>query len=185
MDAEQKIKKTLNGNSDVSASVLRPNIEGLYSLIPLTQGKFAIVDDEDYEWLNQYKWYALKSRNTFYAQRRTGKPRQTVLMHRQILGVPSSLQTDHQNSNGLDNRKRNIRACTHNENQHNQQIQKRNLKYKGVSWFKPSKKWRARIVHNNQQIYLGLFVNKTKAAKAYDEKARELFGEFAYTNFSI
>lgn len=155
--------------------------------IPLTQGKFAIVDDGDYEWLNKYKWYAVKNRNTYYAVRKPSRKqgkRTRIYMHRQILDAPKELQVDHANHNGLDNRRQNIRTCTHKQQQHNRlPVKNSSSKYKGVQWYESGKKWKAKIGYNNQYICLGYFVNEVDAAKAYDEKARELFGEFAYTNF--
>jgi len=83
--------------------------------IPLTQGRFAIVDPDDYDWLNQYKWYAAKCRTTFYAYR--SKTRTTVNMHREIMCAPKGMICDHKNHNGLDNRKSNLRLCTNRQNQ--------------------------------------------------------------------
>ncbi|KKM82689.1 hypothetical protein LCGC14_1317060 [marine sediment metagenome] len=154
--------------------------------ILLTQGKFAIVDDKDFEWLNQWKWSASKSHNTFYAQRHTGKSRRTILMHRQILNVPSGFETDHRNSNGLDNRRCNIRRCTTAQNHQNEQpIRGGTSKYKGVTYHKNyrDKKYTAHIKHKGEKFYLGCFGTEIEAAKAYDTKAKELFGEFARPNF--
>lgn len=155
--------------------------------IPLTQGLFALVDGKDYKWLNQHKWYAHKSRNTYYAYRRYKQNGKSILisMHRQILGLTkgNKKQTDHKNHNGLDNRRYNIRSCTHGENQHNRRTQNGVSKYKGVFWHKRDKKWQCQIKHNGEHIYLGSFVDEIDAAKAYDRKARELFGEFASCNF--
>lgn len=156
--------------------------------IPLTQGKFAIVDDEDYEWLNQWKWCADKIGKTYYAVRtinhKLGK--QMILMHRQILRLTKGdgKLTDHRNHNGLNNRKCNLRICTHNQNHQNRRKPRTLNRYKGVSWHKPSKRWCAHIIHNKKYIHLGYFDNEIKAAKTYDKKAKELFGEFACLNFS-
>lgn len=153
--------------------------------IPLTQGLYALVDGEDYERINKYKWYATKTPYTYYAIRNAGKRphRYRVLMHRQILDILKGIETDHINHYGLDNRKYNLRTATKSQNQHNRQRQKGISKYKGVVWNKRAKKWHARIGYNNQQIHLGLFPDEVKAALVYDEKAKELFGEFAHINF--
>lgn len=156
--------------------------------IPLTQGKFAVVDDEDYNDLIKYKWYLLKGRTTFYAARDTrnlAKTKgETILMHRQILKVPKNKETDHKNHNGLDCRKSNIRICSCQQNQANRkQLNNKSSKYKGVYWHKLARKWMVTIKKGYNNYYLGLFDDEKKAAKIYDKKAKELNGEFAYLNF--
>lgn len=161
--------------------------------IPLTQGKVAIVDDELYEWLNQWKWLAhwYKNNNSFYAERiiylgggRRNPKRKAVRMHRLILRVKKGQITDHINHDTLDNRRVNLRRCTNAQNLQNQLPRKNtSSKYKGVSWYKSNKKWVASIRLNYKYIYLGCFVSEIKAAEAYDAKAKEIFGEFAYLNF--
>jgi hypothetical protein len=152
-------------------------------LIPLTQGKFAIVGAEDYEWLSQYKWCALKTHNNkFYAVRR--KNNKTIIMHRQIMNAPAGLVVDHIDGNSLNNRKTNLRICTQAQNIHNSQPRRnRSSKYKGVFWDKVNKKWSTNIRKGDKRIYLGGFDDEIEAALAYDRKAAELFGEFAYLNF--
>lgn len=156
--------------------------------IKLTQGKYAIVDDCDYPELSQYKWYAHKQRNTYYAYRGeslNGK-KVVVAMHRQILGLSyrDGKETDHKNHNGLDNKRSNIRICTRFQNSLNQLANKNTTsKYKGESWAKKHKKWYAHIKINQKSYHIGNFDNEIDAAKAYDIKAKELFGDFAYTNF--
>lgn len=154
--------------------------------IPLTQGKIAIVDDEDYQGLSQYKWCAAKLHGIFYAVRAVrGENKKHILMHREILGLTKGdgKQTDHHNHNSLDNRKCNIRICSNRQNQQNRHKKRGCSQYKGVSWYKRDKKWFAQIKVNSQKIHLGCFNNQIDAAKAYDKKAKELFGEFACTNF--
>ena len=153
-------------------------------IIPLTQGRVALVDDEDFVELNEFKWYANKMRgNTYYAVRNIS-PRKAIRMHRVILGAISGQEVDHIDHNGLNNQRENIRLCSRAQNQMNQQKQKNtSSQFKGVSWHKQDKKWRTRITHRGQEIFLGLFKNERVAARTYDKKARELFGEFAKTNF--
>ncbi len=153
-------------------------------LIPLTQGKCAIVDDGDYEWLCQYKWYAMRCGNVYYAGRNAkGKNKKPIYMHREILNVPQGVETDHVNGDGLDNRERNMRICTKQENQFNMKSYKAgSSKYKGVCWHKRIEKWHAQIRHNGKRIYLGVFDKENDAANAYNVKATELFGEFARLN---
>ncbi len=155
--------------------------------IELTQGQVALVDDADFERLNQFKWYASKQPGTFYACRDAGgrTNRKQIRMHRVITGVTKSRQVDHINGNGLDNRRTNLRICVASQNQANRGKQ-RNCKsgFKGVSWNKSNRKWVSLIQVLGKHIYLGGFDCKITAARAYDEKAKEMFGEFARTNFN-
>ncbi len=157
--------------------------------IKLTQGKKAMVDDEDYAWLNQWKWYAHKDRNTYYAVRDTSHrtpKREYIRMHRLILGLKKGdgKLSDHWNHNGLDNRKSNLRLCTYSQNAQNRiPLENTASRFKGVDWQKGAKKWCASITNNGKCVHLGLFDSEIQAAKKYDETARGLFGEFAYTNF--
>jgi hypothetical protein len=152
--------------------------------IKLTKGKYAIVDPEDYEKLIEYNWFAVKDPHTFYAQRNgNGK---TIKMHRQIMNPPPGLFVDHENHNGLDNRKANLQIATPAQNSRNRLKgrKKTSSRYKGVYLAKETKKWRAAIYHNNECIHLGYFENEEDAAKAYDKAARLYHGEFASLNFS-
>lgn len=154
-----------------------------HRLIPLTQGKFAIVDAADYPALIRYKWTVLAAPNTFYAVRSEGKTQ--IRMHRQILNAPPHLVVDHINHNGLNNARKNIRLCTRAQNNRNQHSHKNSSsKYKGVTWSKKDKTWFARIHKNKKTYYLGFFKKETDATRAYDKKAKKLFGQFAYLNFS-
>jgi hypothetical protein len=158
--------------------------------IPLTQGKFAIVDAKNFDWLNQWKWYAHFNGWNWYAMRgvwENGK-RTAILMHRSILGLElgDGKQIDHINNNSLDNREDNLRLCTTQQNARNQKRHKKaTSKYKGVYWYKNYKKWGANICINNKNINLGYFENEFDAAAAYDLAALKYFGEFAKTNFEI
>ena len=154
--------------------------------IPLTQGKFALVDDEDFEELNKHKWCALKAPKTFYAIRRDNDAKKsTVYMHRVILGLTNSkIQSDHRDTNGLNNQRNNLRPCTNLQNQRNKTCKINGTsKYKGVYWNKKAKKWNIRISVNKKRIYGKSFTDEIEAAKAYDEMAKLYFGEFAYLNF--
>jgi hypothetical protein len=154
--------------------------------IKLTQGKFAIVDDEDFEFLNQFKWYAKRDRTTFYAVRNGGKRpnRVMVQMHRVIMNCPDIMAVDHLDSNGLNNQKSNLRVCTEADNHRNQKMPSNNTSgYKGVVWHESTKRFTAQICVNSKQIYLGSFGVGEEAAKAYDDAAIKYRGEFARLNF--
>lgn len=150
-------------------------------LIALTQGKYAIVDDEDFEWLNQWKWCADNHQFTFYAVRTSEKTK--IYMHSFIIKAKDGYEIDHRNNNGLDNQRHNLRVCTHIQNCHNGTSHKDSTSnYKGVSWYKNYQNWNAKICHNYKIKNLGYYESEIEAAKAYDEKAKELFGEFAKLN---
>jgi hypothetical protein len=156
--------------------------------IPLSQGKYAIVDPEDFERLNRHKWWAVKSGTTFYAIRTAGRRRNTryIRMHREVIRLPDHLVADHINHNGLDNRIANLRPATRAQNNYNRLIIKRkdsSSKYKGVAWKEDRKKWRARLHFNGKLIFLGYFKDEIQAAKAYDQAAKKYYGQFAYLNF--
>ncbi len=159
--------------------------------IPLTQGKVALVDDEDFDRLNCFKWHFFtKNKRTQkgYARRRVYPGRREdayfLRMHRFIMEAPKGLQVDHRDCDGLNNQKSNLRAATHPQNCYNKEIGPRNTSgYKGVVWDKQHKKWRAQIKFQRKYYCLGLFQKAEDAARAYDAKAIELFGEFAHTNF--
>lgn len=153
------------------------------SAIELTFGKYAIVDAEDYPQLTKYKWCATEHGPTWYAQtlRRDGVP---LSMHRLITGAPKGLFVDHRDHNGLNNRRSNLRLCTHAENSRNTRpAWGKSSRYKGVSWDKNRSRYQANIRYNGKLIRIGRFKSEIAAAKAYDKKAFELFGEFAYLNF--
>jgi len=164
--------------------------------IKLSRGKTALIDEID-EDLTKLKWctnqFGRETSKVWYALRkgpeRDGKQTST-LMHRvileRILGrkLEKGEQCDHINHDGLDNRRNNIRLATKQENNRNMSKSRSNKtsKYKGVYWHADRNKWRARIVINEKSKSLGYFINEKEAAKAYNNAATELFGEFAKLN---
>jgi hypothetical protein len=150
--------------------------------IPLSQGRFALVDDIDYESLSSHKWCMGK----YYAMRtvRAEGNDTTIAMHRQILSFPSGKEIDHINGNQLDNRRSNLRTCTHSENQRNSKRRKNNKSgYKGVCWCSSGNKWKVQLRDNGKVKCIGFFTCLIKAARAYDKAAKEMYGEFAWLNF--
>lgn len=151
--------------------------------IELSQNKFALVDDEDYKQLSQWNWCAKECNGKFYAVRRKPIAGTLIRMHRQILDAPNSKEVDHINRNTLDNRKSNLRICTHKQNLRNQKVSSANTSgFKGVSWRKDIEKWSAYIKVNQKRIWLGVFEDKINAAEAYNNAALKYFGEFASLN---
>lgn len=146
-----------------------------YRKIKLTQGKWALVDTADYEWLSKWKWYAMMAPrvgvSAYYAvrQKAVGKKMQrTVWMHREIMRPPDGLEVDHIDGNGLNNRRHNLRSVTHQENGSNKPHRHpRNTSgYRGVVWHKGQEKWIAQVKLKGVHKWLGTFSSKRAAANA-------------------
>ena len=151
--------------------------------IKLTQGKVAIVDDEDFEWLSQWKWHVNKG---LYAVRSVKNPGSTVSMHREILGVEKGVNVDHKNEDGeiggFNNQRYNLRICNQSQNGANSRLSKNNTSgVSGVSWVKKLSVWRVYLMVNRKQIFFGHYKDLKVATKIRNEKAKELFGDFART----
>jgi hypothetical protein len=148
--------------------------------IALTGGLFAIVDAADFEWLNKYTWRAEGGTEGYALATIKGKG---VRMHRLIMNAPAGMVVDHVNGNRRDNRRGNLRVCTPVDNSRNRRGFGRTSRFKGVYRDGRTGKWLARICLKYKQIHIGCFNDEVEAARAYDRKARELFGAFAYLNF--
>ena len=155
--------------------------------ITLTQGKVALVDEEDFERANQFNWYAAKAKSGLWYARRNitvGKGKQKTQRLHQFL-MPDISQIDHKDGDGLNCQRKNLRPATSVQNQANQKKQTgRSSKFKGVNFHKVTGLWQANICKHQRQIYLGVFQTEEQAAQAYDRKAVELFGEFAKLNLT-
>lgn len=153
--------------------------------IPLTQNQYALVDDEDYQELSKFNWYAAWNKDTksFYVVRNIKKfeliQANAERMHRNIMDAPCDMVVDHINHDTLDNRRVNLRICTHSQNLMNRGKNRNNSSgYKGVYWSKAAGKWYAQIKVNRKSNYLGLFLTKEEAHKAYREASKKFHGEF-------
>ena len=148
----------------------------------------ALVDDKDFERVNQFNWCVSKRSYTNYAQRRVrinGKSK-IQYMHSFILEEYSNLsqlEIDHISHDGLDNRKLNLRRCSRGQNTMNHKDKTIGTsKYRGVHWYKKTGKYKSEIQNNGIIYRLGSFDSEIEAAKKYDEKAKYLHGDYAYIN---
>jgi hypothetical protein len=161
--------------------------------VPLTKGYVALVDAKDYARVTRHKWSANEIKKhgklyVVYAQRTVrvaeGK-RTSVMLHRFVLGVTApKVEVDHQNGNGLDCRRENLRLATHTQNQHNVKKQDNNTSgFKGVHRHKKNHNWVAQVRDSGKTLHIGSFPTAILAAQAYDREARKYYGEFAVLNF--
>lgn len=149
--------------------------------IELTHGYKTIIDDEDYELVNKYNWYYHNGYAT--TKVKVNGKRKHIYIHRLVNNTPDGLITDHINGDRLNNRRSNLRSCTDKQNLRNRKKRKDSKgNYKGVVLYKRTGKWQAYIMKDSKQYHLGYFNKEKDAAKAYNKKAVELFGEFARLN---
>lgn len=147
--------------------------------IPLTRGQHALVDDVDYEALSTFKWMY---HNSGYASRTMNH----IMMHRVIMGAAKGELVDHINGNKLDNRRENLRIATRSQNNANTVKRKDNTSgYRGVSKEHRGKRYRVQIQHNGKKIAICGFKTPEDAAKAYNQIAKELHGDFAKLNEGV
>ena len=142
----------------------------------------ALVDDEDREWLSQYKWHTcVAGADCWRAQTKRGE--KAIYMHRLILDAPGDMEVDHINHNPLDNRRSNIRLCTRSQqNQNRRKVASVSSRYAGVHWDKDNARWRAQIQVRRKIKCLGRFIDEEDAADAYNKAAEKYYGEFAQLN---
>lgn len=156
--------------------------------IPLTQGLVALVDDEDWPLLSQYAWRVLEMEYTNYAVAHAWHNGRDIViqMHRLIMGMPR-MEIDHRDKNGLNNTRGNLRVATHSENTHCKRKRTPGVdsNFRGVRRTRNRKRWRAQIKCKGQEYHLGHFDREEDAARAYDDAAIRLFGDFASLNFPL
>lgn len=156
--------------------------------IPLTKGKYTLVDDRDYGYLMGWKWQVLEGKRGRYCAKRSsarkrGEKRKNIYMHRIIMHYDGNMDIDHINGNALDNRRSNLRICTRSQNHHNAGLRSDNKSgYRGISWREDNKTWAARIDFNNTSKHLGCFENIEDAVLARREAEEQYVGEFSFSN---
>lgn len=149
--------------------------------VALTNGGFALVSDKDYASVMEFEWCRWRSDRGGYDYARCPTPGHTWrYMHRHVMGYPEGLKVDHRNSDGLDNRRSNLRNATDSQNQGNRRIDKDNVSgFKGVCLHKPSGRWSAYITCEGKRHYLGYHATPEAAAGAYRRAAKKFFKSFA------
>lgn len=149
--------------------------------IPLTKGRYAIIDAADFDRVARFNWCASVSGNRAYAYGWMNGRR--VSLHRFLANAPQGMVVDHIDHNGLNDRRSNLRICTVRQNLYNSRPWGKSSRFKGVCWNRHAKRWVACIWLHGRNQYLGQFTDEIEAARAYDRKAYELFGKYAYLNF--
>jgi hypothetical protein len=149
--------------------------------LPLSQGQFAILDSADYDRAIRHCWHAFQIHRTWYAA--TSISRKRVYLHRFVMQPEKGMEVDHINGDGLDNRRCNLRIVSHKQNLRNQRLHVGSTSgFKGVSWDKERRRWAAHIKYDGKKRFLGRFACREDAARAYNVRAAEVFGDQAALN---
>ncbi len=144
--------------------------------ITLTRGLVATVDDIDYDRISWAKWYAVKSYNTYYAQRtiKVNGKKCTIYMHREIMNAPPGMEVDHKDGNGLKNTRGNLVISTHRQNLQNQHRATKTSRFPGVYWARWNGKWRAMLRVKRKGKHIGYFLSESDAYEAYCRAVKEV-----------
>lgn len=153
-------------------------------VLEISKGMQTLLDDDTYDWLSAWRWCPVMDRRGYTYVRRTSREEGTLLMHRLITGAQKGFVVDHINHNTLDNRRENLRLCTRSQNAQNAYGQREtSSKYKGVCFERRGlKRWRASMKLDQKSIFIGNFATEREAARAYNQRAKSTFGEFAKLN---
>lgn len=152
--------------------------------LKLTTGEQSLVDDDIFDFVNQWSWRKGSGYSVQRGERINGKFR-TVYLHRVIMNAQKGLEVDHINGNVLDNRVSNLRVCTHAQNMANYRPGKSSASgFRGVHQRKPGEKWTAHVSVQEKAVHLGNFDSPHQAAMAYDLWAKDIYGDFAKLNFT-
>jgi hypothetical protein len=158
-------------------------ISGDVAMVPLTRGFVAQIDASDLHKVAGFNWFAVVQSYTVYAVRRVSGVKgrgSKISMHRQIIGATDEVQVDHVDLNGLNNRRKNLRIATPQQNCFNRRKTRANTSgFKGVCWNRKSRKWQAGIRINGRSMHLGLFETPELAYEAYCSAAKSSYGSFA------
>ena len=170
----------------MASKQIRPiRVEGNIAYVPLTKGYVAVIDAADVPLVEGRNWCAVVTRRSVYASYEEwigGKMLRRVLMHRAIASTPEGFETDHEDCDGLNNRRANLRIVTPSQNRCNQRKGPRNTSgVKGASWHKASGKWRAQIMLENKKCHLGLYATIEEAAAAYAAASADMHGPYGRT----
>lgn len=152
--------------------------------LPLSKGRYALVDDSDFDTLAQYAWHITGAGYAAGFVRVNGT-RLRVYLHRYLLDAQPGQIVDHIDGDPLNNTRANLRLVTRAQNQWNRKAQLNASGYKGVSWHRLNQKYYARIQVHNRRHFLGYFETAEEAAEAYDAAAQQLYGEHARDNSDL
>lgn len=154
----------------------------MHRKLPLTNGGFALVDEEDFLRFSRRSWRTNRAgyaRATTTVGRKAERKTASFLLHRLVLGASPGQWIDHINRDKLDNRRANLRLATVSQNTANHPGYGHSSRYKGVTWNKRARRWQVAVQHR----YVGVFASEEDAARAYDRAALAAYGEFAFLNF--